>query len=256
MIASSLFHFTSFDSLKTIFVSGYLRASFNFERVDDLGKDFRYCAIPMVCFCDIPLRFVSKDHVAQYGSYGLAFKKQWAIKNGIQPLTYRIEGSGISKTTVELIESVKSSGMTLDKLYKEELEISGSQSVLKLISTTSKINGLIFDSYAFSKPYGRDGEFYREREWRYKAEYPLEFFQEYYESDKNEINEVYHQDMEDMSKYLNFKIADIEHIIIEKREDLAELVSHIDSTLSQMSSLDRYRLIQKVSDLETIQRDV
>lgn len=44
-------------------------------------------AFPMKCFCDINLHKM-RNHLDWYGGYGIAFSKEWGLKNGIQPLQY------------------------------------------------------------------------------------------------------------------------------------------------------------------------
>lgn len=44
-------------------------------------------AIPMKCFCDIPLSQVG-DHTKQYGEYGIGLTKEWGKKKGISPVFY------------------------------------------------------------------------------------------------------------------------------------------------------------------------
>ncbi len=59
------------------------------EIVDYLGVDNFYSyAIPMICFCDIPLSKVQK-HSDAYGKYGIALNKQSILKKvDIQPIMY------------------------------------------------------------------------------------------------------------------------------------------------------------------------
>jgi hypothetical protein len=44
-------------------------------------------AIPMVCFCDLPLSLIKK-HVEEYGGYGIGLNKTWGVKNGVAPVIY------------------------------------------------------------------------------------------------------------------------------------------------------------------------
>ena len=41
----------------------------------------------MKCFCDINLHRL-EEHLAWYGYFGLAFTKEWGMKNRIQPIQY------------------------------------------------------------------------------------------------------------------------------------------------------------------------
>lgn len=43
--------------------------------------------IPMVCFCDIPIK-LSFLQRKLFGMYGIALKKDWAISKWITPITY------------------------------------------------------------------------------------------------------------------------------------------------------------------------
>lgn len=49
-------------------------------------------AFPMKCFCDINFHRLG-SHIGWYGNYGLAFKKDWSLKNGVQPVQYINEHS-------------------------------------------------------------------------------------------------------------------------------------------------------------------
>jgi hypothetical protein len=47
--------------------------------------------VPMVSFSNILLRDVGKEEVLNYGSYGIAFIRQWGIDNDIHPVAYSYE---------------------------------------------------------------------------------------------------------------------------------------------------------------------
>lgn len=42
---------------------------------------------PVICLTDIPLDKISK-HTEKYGKFGIGLSKDWAIKNGAQPVIY------------------------------------------------------------------------------------------------------------------------------------------------------------------------
>ncbi|MBN1471996.1 MAG: hypothetical protein JW925_09460 [Syntrophaceae bacterium] len=44
-------------------------------------------AIPMVCFCDLPLSTIA-PHLEFFGNYGLGLTKEWGIQNGLNPVMY------------------------------------------------------------------------------------------------------------------------------------------------------------------------
>ncbi len=53
-------------------------------------------AIPMVCFCDLPLSQIRK-HTKTYGEYALGLSKEWAIKKQINPVLYTYPNSDLSE---------------------------------------------------------------------------------------------------------------------------------------------------------------
>lgn len=71
------------ETIKLILKNG-LRYSLNEESVTSMNfiqQNF------IICFCDI-LPKESDYHRSVYGKCGISFKKEWAIKNGISPVTY------------------------------------------------------------------------------------------------------------------------------------------------------------------------
>lgn len=95
--SESLYHFTS--KLKNIIsiiengfehhlvpeelpLTGYENMIFSLPGI--VVHKFEFSA---VCFSDIPFRFI-KDHIEQYGEYGISLKKEWGMKNKVTPIRY------------------------------------------------------------------------------------------------------------------------------------------------------------------------
>src|SRR5574337_1418490 len=95
--SETLFHFTnSAEYLISIFRSEFY-PRYSLETLLDLGNGNKLeVAIPMVCFCDIPLSQI-KNHLNTYGYYGIGMSKDWAKKVGLNPVLYLRSGSDIAK---------------------------------------------------------------------------------------------------------------------------------------------------------------
>jgi len=95
----SLFHFTpSLDNLLGILKNTfYPRYCYDeFDLVDNDTQSFIEDAIPMVCFCDIPLSQLI-GHINTYGKYGLGMSKEWGIREGLNPVIYFNKNSYLAK---------------------------------------------------------------------------------------------------------------------------------------------------------------
>ena len=100
--ANTLFHFTrDIDTLLSILRSKfYPRLSLE-QRI--MSKLDMRLAIPMVCFCDIPLSQIT-EHTLKYGEYAIGIKKDWAIKQGVSPILYVHDNSLILNTVLSEIK--------------------------------------------------------------------------------------------------------------------------------------------------------
>ena len=79
--SNTLFHFTrDYDTLTKILKG----MSFWPRYCQEFGWNSGF-AVPMTCFCDIPLSQI-KNHIDTYGSYGIGMSKEFAIKNEINPI--------------------------------------------------------------------------------------------------------------------------------------------------------------------------
>lgn len=68
---------------KKVISPRYCVENINYIKIKNLNK----IAYPMKCFCDINLHRI-QEHLQWYGYYGLAFSKDWGMRNHIQPVHY------------------------------------------------------------------------------------------------------------------------------------------------------------------------
>ncbi|MDW9380250.1 abortive infection system antitoxin AbiGi family protein [Chryseobacterium sp. JV558] len=137
--------------------------------LENLGFRLKYCsegliinntptplAVPMVCFCDIPLSEV-KNHMDSYGSYGIGFYKSWAKDKGLNPVLY-IEGKSETSKNLEAV---------IKKLAKDQRENKMDQelatTIIRFIQFCKNYEGPL----KTEKIDKTDYIFYNEREWRY-----------------------------------------------------------------------------------------
>lgn len=86
--SKTLFHYTStLDAVKAILESKGFWPMYCIE----YGWDC-YFAVPMCCFCDIPLSLIN-SHMETYGHFGIGMSKKWGIDNGLSPVTYQVKTS-------------------------------------------------------------------------------------------------------------------------------------------------------------------
>src|ERR1044072_4036723 len=97
--SNTLFHFTNnAENLMSILSSGF-KPRFCLEQFGTMdlfltesekeivtNKELNEEAIPISCFCDLPMSHIS-SHLEFYGAYGIGLTKDWAIKNGLTPIT-------------------------------------------------------------------------------------------------------------------------------------------------------------------------
>lgn len=116
-------------------------------------------AVPMVCFCDIPLSKV-KSHMNMYGHYGIGLSKSWGIKAGISPLFYISQESSTTNSIYLTLAHLKNhprfgQDESLDRQYDR---------MLRLIRFTKPYQGAFFRKGRYLRS---TVVFYNEREWRY-----------------------------------------------------------------------------------------
>lgn len=184
--SNTLFHFTrNIKSINGIIRNG-VRLSYCYE---ECTKDSGF-AIPMICFCDIPL-LRTLEHRRKYGNYMVGFDKEYLIQSNLlflNPVHYlnslflRNIGDDFFATQLDLINHsfynelnlyIKNKGYEplLEKYGLEKLMLADEDLNYKKDQISMAVNKFRY-SMAFSKLYtsntkGKKVINYDEREWRY-----------------------------------------------------------------------------------------
>jgi len=153
-----LFHITgSMKNLKGILRKGFVPnccAEYSLSAADEDAwrrNKAPVCSPAMVCFCDLTMPMLGK-HLAQYGDFGIGVKKEWGIKNGVEPVIYT-HPNGCTRRPVERLTEM--TAKTNQKTMSDDLKF--------LAAYTKRHRGNPWRNGAFQK----EVHFYDEREWRF-----------------------------------------------------------------------------------------
>lgn len=266
--ANTFFHFTSTrEDVISIFENGFLPSYCleNFEMFTDHEEtppspEYEI-AIPVVCFCDIPISNL-EIHTSNYGYFGVGLTKEWGKQNKLNPVMYI---NPVSHLSDELKNSLK----TLSKNILND-KTDNPNEFKKLGANIDKI-------MCFSKPYkgqmiryNRETggyqyhkiNFYNEREWRYipkieDSSIKLSLSKEEYKdfAFRSEENKK-------LSEYtLSFNIQDISYIIVKEELDIPWLISELRKIIrkkhnKQYSEGDFHLLCSKIFAIEKLNEDM
>ncbi|WP_105617535.1 abortive infection system antitoxin AbiGi family protein [Vallitalea okinawensis] len=214
--AGSVFHFTdSFEKLRDIIENNCFKPRCVIEK-----RKQEEIAIPMVCFCDLPLSQMG-EHIKKYGNYGVGLRKEWAAKQSISPVMY--EAINPSKENAFDVVLKKANNIGDETLLER----------MKYFSWYIKS----YDGYDTTKDFV---QFYNEREWRYIPPYEALCEASYFPSifSKN-LKEIQSQFNHNQSKNFNltFQLEDITYFFISYEWELESLASIMTLDKDQEMSL-------------------
>ncbi len=260
--ANTLFHFTnSLQNLISILTNEfYPRYSLEDLRMyfpeEFKARDIRERAIPMVCFCDIPLSQI-RNYITYYGTYALGLSKNWGGKHGINPIMYSLPNSNSTNFIKESFRKIIENGIDKkDNNISDELES-------LFINLDSFIN--------YTKPYEgklwRDGkftdyevQFYNEREWRFvprREDINSEDFRPFLLKDEFTNSKIRRRQNKiiERSYSLSFEPNDIRYIIVKKEKEISNMIYQIKEIKQKYSQTEINLLITKIISLEQILND-
>lgn len=246
-----LFHFSGKEALLSILQSTF-KVSYAREKIIGENKT-REIGVPMVSFCDLRLSEVS-THMYKYGKYGIGLTKEWANKNGLNPVLYI---SKYSPFTDGLLSG-------LDKVHKHIRKNSSHEA--SEILNADYLN--LYNVYRYIKNYEaplkrkeyKRIEKYRfadEREWRYVPPLGntelLPFIpinQIRTASLKKELNESI------SNVTLHFEPDDIRYLIVESDDEISELIEHLEKVKGRFPPAILNRLKSRILTLDQIESDI
>jgi hypothetical protein len=260
--ANTLFHFTkSFDNIVDIVSNGFYPKCCleNYDFSYDSGVESsssNILAIPMVCFCDIPLSQIS-FHTKKYGSYAIGLSKEWGERKGINPVLYELPNSNTISIIKECLrKAFSSTHAKKDPLVNSEANEIGNE-LLFLLFYLKPYEGKMWDGGGFN---GDRIKFYDEREWRYipdfekimeKALIPYMFSDTFLDRNKAEsFNKSYAADFK-----LELTPKDIKYIIVDREKDVLPMFSRINELSLNCSEHEKNLLLTKIISFERIGQD-
>jgi hypothetical protein len=237
---------------------GILRNNFHprycFENLGNtftaLEGDIFNIAVPMVCFCDIPLSQI-KEHIDDYGCYALGLSKDWAVRMHLNPVIYLTPDSLVSRYLITIMKNAANSAKSPEDLPESTV-------------------AALFDLIGFVKPYRgpfiRNGKperekiYYNEREWRYipllvnQTEVPYRLNHE--EFSDHEIKTRSDKLLSERA-VLHFEPGDVNYILISQEREILELVRQIEDVKGHKYSLNDVRILTtKIVTIDKILKDM
>ena len=258
--SDSLYHFTdNIEIIKSILVDRF-RGSYCKEVLNYKGE-VNVFYIPMISFCDIPLKTYS-NLGAIYGKFGIAMTKPWAIKQKLNPVLYIDKNSRLLENFVEALKGSSTTVNIASKILDTNQNKKGAEITKNLTKSVEYLTYSLYHTKHFQdnlpKLDNKEYRFYDEREWRYIPEFQcavceLKKTEEEYlvwrgqSENKPLLEEV----------QLEYEYCDIEHIVVEKKENIEEIIELIKSIDEQkLKGYQRELLYAKIICFENIERDI
>ena len=230
---------------------GYLSPRYCEESFDKDILPTGVIALPMKCFCDLPLSMIV-PHLEEYGCYGIGFSKEWGVSIGASPLTYFADKSS---PIVQEIISIVNDKIDILNSKKDNCELSESEYNRQTLEAISIIPKFIKPyKGVFNKGESLDDEkcYYNEREWRYVPK-----ISSYIDEDTgilalekelfNDLNSIIEKKIQ-----LHFSLKDIRYIIVKDSNEVKEICK----ILENRYGLDAlYDIAHKIITKEQIEND-
>ncbi|MEJ5999629.1 abortive infection system antitoxin AbiGi family protein [Paucibacter soli] len=242
--SQSLFHFTKdLTTLQKILTGGfwprYSVEDYNWQALGPGSIDF--AAIPMVCFCDIPLSRID-EHVAFYGYYGIGLSREWAESNGLNPLLYIAAENSLARSLIGLADVARKAPGD-DALIGGAL-IQHAASFMKQTSGKTTRSGTEIEK-----------DFYQESEWRFvpfHAEIPQILTREKFED--TAFLEQCNSKTQALAT-LKFSLSDVRYVFVREDSEIPSMINFIQNAMDHHPGAATKVLMSRVTSLETLRGD-
>lgn len=235
--ANTLFHFTNLENLLSILKNGF-HPRYHEEDMSLFRKFNQNIAIPMVCFCDIPLS-LTKKHIKRYGGYGIGLTKKWAKENKIGPVMYCVQKSQAS-------ENLKKGLDHLDRFTSKKTSLPQELEIQLAVG---------FDELKKFTYFMKPVKYYDEKEWRFVPRKSEEFVIP--DMHKGKKLKSYIETLNKTSpspEFLRFESQDIKYIIVNNSHEIDEVVTFM-KKLHKFDARNLNFLMTKMLTLKDILED-
>ncbi len=265
--ANTVFHFTkNLSNLKNILKHGFY-PHYCVESWELYFNNKKALAVPIICFCDIPLSQI-KDHIFNYGYYAIGLTKNWAIKNKVSPVLYSYKDSDLINC---LSENLTYATNLNDVFIKAAQKIKNNKNI---IDTFSSLLTNAIRTFSYMKPYEgnkwEDGKFlkktirfYDEREWRFvpiikpnkKKDNTIPY--PFLDSSTFQFKKLLEEANSKLVKYkLAIAFSDIKYLIIKSENEIPKLINIIEHMIDTSFSKNQINILKtKILTVEQIVAD-
>lgn len=267
---SSLFHYTrDINVLKSILENGIFP---NYcKEIFPSQNQCMTIGIPMVSFCDIPIKETSLFR-ERYGDYAIGLDKEWGIKNGINPILY-VSNENIfnSAALVETYKRILQDENTKNGGDSHAITFSLRPGSLDEVTIFLRMQQMKYASLyilGFLKPYyiERNGKLqcnYEENEWRYivpeNDKIPWWWNEQDYSKWRGTGDKPYPTEEMKITG-LRFEPKDIKWILTPDDESAHKMIEHImiNPTVCgcELNDMDKCLICGKIKSFASIEQDI
>jgi hypothetical protein len=244
----TLFHFTNkADNLIGILTDDFLPRfcleEFELFEVEG-GASVFDTAIPMSCFCDLPLSNIS-EHLEFYGNYGIGLTKDWGIRQGLNPVMYISPQSDLNTHLLRVCNYALNS--------KSDSAV---RDVADLLGFVKPVQGEMFRGGKMVPKY-----FYDEREWRFVPR-----LWDQIGDDNDDIRLTKEEFLNDVKRAhanrelrnqasLTFTPENVKYIIVSDESEIASMINAIRQIKRKFSKTEVDVLASRILSSHQIQQD-
>jgi hypothetical protein len=247
---SIIFHFTSKEGLFGILEENF-KLSYALECVEGPSENTAF-GVPMVSFCDLRLSEL-RQHMAHYNKYGIGLTKEWANRQGLNPVLYVSKNSDFTRGFMAAVKEIYPQPDThkdVDELHRAQLIYMSVLNAYRFMKNYEgrlvRRNHKIIENYRFAD----------EREWRYVR--ALDEFEPSFvlpsmistSEQKKALN------LAVADHRLMFQPEDIRYLIVESDSERLEVISHLRRVKHAFSKDEQTRLISRILTASQIENDI
>lgn len=236
-----------FEILNTTFQVSYAREII-------LGPNSkRELGVPMVSFCDLKLPEL-KNHIEKYGCYGIGLTKEWANRQGLNPVMYISRHCELTDNFMSGLNGIYNH---LDKLEDVEQIQKLNKSYTNILNTYRYLKNYEGNLIREGKLINENYRFADEREWRYVPSLEMTGVQPFIAMtniDTSEKKRIHNERISHLR--LSFQPEDIKYLIIESDNEISDLIQHLKYAKRHYDKHTIERLTSRILTVDQIRSDI